>query len=174
MVRCEGKKKIFFPFGCVTHVHPLELLKGSASSMHTDQANQRSKWPPECCCLLAFFPSSTFVSESLLPLTLTVMEHGLRNLYGQRPSACNQDCSHFSELKIGLPGESSASVFMATTGKGFEMEAAWGFHVRSLEKRRQKESWSRIWDPADLSSPEYRLPDPRTSLSFSESLFLHL
>lgn len=109
---------IFFPFGCVTQAHQVELLKGSVSRIQTDQVTQQSKWPLECCCLL-FFPSSTSVSESLLPLTLVVMEHGLRTLCGQHRSVCNQDCDHFSELKIGLPGESSTSVFMATTGQGF-------------------------------------------------------
>lgn len=65
-----------------------------------------------------FFPSSTSASESLLPLTLVVTEHCPRTLCGQHRSVCNQDCNHFSELKIGLPGESSTSVFMATNGTG--------------------------------------------------------
>lgn len=38
MMRHE-KKGIFFPFGCVTQVHQVELLKGSGSGIQTDQVN---------------------------------------------------------------------------------------------------------------------------------------
>lgn len=39
MMRHEKKKGIFFPFGCVTQVHQVELLKGSGSGIQTDQVN---------------------------------------------------------------------------------------------------------------------------------------
>ena len=139
MVRCEGKKGIFFPFGCVTQVHQVELLKGSVSRIQTNQVNQQNKWLLGYCCLL--FSSSSSVSESLLPLILVVKEHCLRSLCGQHRSVCNQDCGHSSELKIELPGESSTSVIYGNNGTGF------------LKLRQPGASRLCHWEREDRKSP---------------------
>lgn len=116
MMRCE-KKGIFSPLGCGTQVHQVDLSKGSLSGIQTP-GQPLSQMASGILLPTSFF-SSTSVSKSLLPLILVVKKHCLRTLCGQHCTGCNQDCSHFSELRIGLLLSQVGVLFMSITGQGF-------------------------------------------------------